>query len=241
MPPQTAREKKQAERRGRVIQAAMALAREGGYEAVHMRDVSARADVAMGTIYRYFSSKDELLAASLVTWIKILRNRLSERPLRGDTPAERLGNTLALASTVSEEAVPLMRALITAMSSTDPAVAPHRAEVDKLLGEIIKRGMGELPPDVDAEGIRRVIGHVWSSALNRWVSGMAPTGSVAEELRRAAQLLLGPYTFATPAGGQPSSDGAGASSDEDASAEAVSAEVARAAPEGVSASRSAAP
>jgi len=210
MPPQTAREKKQAERRGRVIQAAMMLARDGGYEAVHMRDVSARADVAMGTIYRYFSSKDELLAAGLVTWIKLLRNRLSERTLRGDTPAERLGNTLALASTVSEEAVPLMRALIRAVSSTDPAVAPHRAEVDRLLGEIIMRGMGELPPGVDAEGIRRVIGHVWSSSLNRWVSGMAPTGSVAEELRRAADLLLGHHSFAPNGGADQQPDRASA-------------------------------
>src|SRR4029453_10347527 len=99
---QSAREKKQAERRGRVIEAAMVLARDGGYDAVHMRDVSAKADVAMGTIYRYFSSKDELLAASLVTWIKILRNRLSERPVRGDTPAERLADTLVAATKVSD-------------------------------------------------------------------------------------------------------------------------------------------
>jgi AcrR family transcriptional regulator len=191
MPPQTAREQKQAERRGRVIEAAMLLARDGGYDAVHMRDVSAKADVAMGTIYRYFSSKDELLSASLVTWIKILRNRLSERQPRGDTPAERLADTLRAASQVSDRAMPLMKALITAMSSTDPAVAEHRAEVDRLMGDIIMTGMGEVPDDVDVEGVRRVIGHVWSSSINRWVSGMAPTGSVAIELRNAADLLLG--------------------------------------------------
>jgi AcrR family transcriptional regulator len=187
----TAREKKQAERRGRVIEAAMKLAGEGGYDAVHMRDVSARADVAMGTIYRYFSSKDELLAASLVTWIKILRNRLSERTPLGSTHAERLADTLAAATRVSDRAMPLMKALITAVSSTDPAVAPHRAEVNRLMGEIITQGMRDVPPDVDVEGIRRVIGHVWSSSINHWVSGMAPTGSVADELRKAAVLLLG--------------------------------------------------
>jgi AcrR family transcriptional regulator len=197
MPPQTAREQKQAERRGRVIEAAMLLARDGGYDAVHMRDVSAKADVAMGTIYRYFSSKDELLSASLVTWIKILRNRLSERQPRGDTPAERLADTLRAASQVSDRAMPLMKALITAMSSTDPAVAEHRAEVDRLMGDIIMTGMGEVPDDVDVEGVRRVIGHVWSSSINRWVSGMAPTGSVAIELRNAADLLLGDRSPAT--------------------------------------------
>jgi len=191
MPQLTVREQKQAERRGRVIQAAVRLATEGGYDAVHMRDVSANADVAMGTIYRYFSSKDELLAAGLVSWIKVLRNRLSERPLVGDTPAERLSNALTVASRVSERAMPLMKALITAMSSTDPAVLPHRIEVDRLMGDIITNGMGELPPGVDTDGVRRVITHVWSSSINRWVGGMAPTGSVAQELRSASELLLG--------------------------------------------------
>jgi AcrR family transcriptional regulator len=190
---QSAREKKQAERRGRVIEAAMMLARDGGYDAVHMRDVSAKADVAMGTIYRYFSSKDELLAASLVTWIKILRNRLSERPVRGDTPAARLADTLSAATKVSDRAMPLMKALITAMSSTDPAVMVHRAEVNRLMGEIITRGMKDAPPEVDVDGIRRVVGHVWSSSINQWVSGMTPNGSVGDELRNAAYLLLGQY------------------------------------------------
>jgi AcrR family transcriptional regulator len=188
---ETAREKKQAERRGRVIEAAMMLAREGGYDAVHMRDVSARADVAMGTIYRYFSSKDELLAASLVTWIKILRNRLARRVPHGETPAERLADTLTAATRVSDEAMPLMKALITAMSSTDPAVVAHRAEVGQLMAEIIVNGMGDVPPDVDVEGVRRVVHHVWSSSINNWVSGMTPNGSVAAELRNAAFLLLG--------------------------------------------------
>ena len=55
----------QQARRQRVIDAAMALGLEGGYEAVQMRDVAARADVAMGTVYRYFTSKDHLLAAAL--------------------------------------------------------------------------------------------------------------------------------------------------------------------------------
>jgi AcrR family transcriptional regulator len=185
-----AREKKQAERRGRVIEAAMLLASEGGYEAVHMRDVSAKADVAMGTIYRYFSSKDELLAASLVTWIKLLRRRLNERTPRGDTPAERLADTLGAATRFSERAAPLVKALITAMSSPDAAVAPHKLEVERLMSEIIVSGMGDVPDEVDVEGVRRVISHVWSSAINRWVGGMAPNGSVSDELRNAAHLLL---------------------------------------------------
>ena len=39
----------------------------------------------------------------------------------------------------------------------------------------------------------RVVSHVWSSSINQWVSGMTPNGSVGEELRNAAVLLLGHY------------------------------------------------
>ena len=55
------------------IDAAMALGLDGGYDAVQMRDVAARADVAMGTVYRYFTSKDHLLAATLVYWVGAAR------------------------------------------------------------------------------------------------------------------------------------------------------------------------
>jgi hypothetical protein len=59
------------------------------------------------------------------------------------------------------------------------------------MAEIIVNGMGDVPPDVDVEGVRRVVHHVWSSSINNWVSGMTPNGSVAAELRNAAFLLLG--------------------------------------------------
>ena len=46
----------------------MALGAEGGYDAAQMRAVALRAEVALGTIYRYFASKDHLLAATMVDW-----------------------------------------------------------------------------------------------------------------------------------------------------------------------------
>ena len=59
--PVTRTEQGRQERRTRVIEAAMRLALAGGYDAVQMRAVAERADVAIGTIYRYFSGKDDLI------------------------------------------------------------------------------------------------------------------------------------------------------------------------------------
>ena len=51
----------QRERRKRILDATLAIASKGGYEAVQMRAVAERADVAVGTLYRYVPSKVHLL------------------------------------------------------------------------------------------------------------------------------------------------------------------------------------
>src|SRR3954449_12216480 len=80
----------QAARRGRVIEAALTLGREGGYDAVQMRDVATTAGVALGTIYRYFSSKDHLLAASMVDWSKELDDRARAQANAAGSAADRV-------------------------------------------------------------------------------------------------------------------------------------------------------
>jgi AcrR family transcriptional regulator len=52
-----------AQRHGAIIAAAREAASEGGMAAVQIAPVAARAGVAAGTLYRYFPSKTELVAA----------------------------------------------------------------------------------------------------------------------------------------------------------------------------------
>lgn len=52
-----------AARREAILQAAAALAGEAGIAAVQITPVARRAGVAVGTVYRYFPSKDDLVAA----------------------------------------------------------------------------------------------------------------------------------------------------------------------------------
>jgi AcrR family transcriptional regulator len=55
--------RRQAERHAAIVAAARALAAEGGMRAVQIAPVAARAGIAAGTVYRYFPSKTELVAA----------------------------------------------------------------------------------------------------------------------------------------------------------------------------------
>ncbi|HEY1323647.1 MAG TPA: TetR family transcriptional regulator [Streptosporangiaceae bacterium] len=47
--------------RGAIVEAALALFREHGYDATTMRDIAARAGVSTGNAYYYFGSKEELV------------------------------------------------------------------------------------------------------------------------------------------------------------------------------------
>ena len=76
----------QQDRRRRLIDAAFELGADGGYDAVQMRDVAVTANVALATIYRYFSSKDHLLAAAMIEWTGRLQGRVRQSP-----PRERQG------------------------------------------------------------------------------------------------------------------------------------------------------
>ena len=53
------------ERSTRIVQTAIHLAEEGGYEAVRLRDVAHHAHVALGTLYKRFRSKEDMLIAAL--------------------------------------------------------------------------------------------------------------------------------------------------------------------------------
>ena len=179
----------QAARRQRVLDAATKLAAEGGYDAVQMRDVAQEAGVALGTIYRYFASKDHLLAACQVEFARSIQQRLAERPARGGTAADRVVDVLRRATRRTEAEPLLMAAMVTAISSPDPAVEPCQREVTAVMGALLAEPMRDVDPQL-RDGIVRTLSHVWYSALLGWVNGWATVGAVGDELESAARLLL---------------------------------------------------
>ncbi|HYI60455.1 MAG TPA: TetR family transcriptional regulator [Acidimicrobiales bacterium] len=183
----------QAARRERVIRAALELGADGGYEAVQMRAVAARSEVALGTIYRYFSSKDHLLAAALVTWTGDLERRVAQRPPRGTTPADRVGDVLGRATEAMKRQPKLTEAVILAISSPDKGAASCQGDVAASMARVIDRAMpDDLDPAVKAD-LARVLNFVWYGALLGWVNGWSGTDDVGREIGNATHLLLDQY------------------------------------------------
>src|SRR5690349_25056784 len=86
----------QSDRRRRILDATLQLASRGGYEAVQMRAVAERAEVALGTLYRYFPSKIHLLVSALASELEKIQEKLERKPIPGDTPHERMQFVLNL-------------------------------------------------------------------------------------------------------------------------------------------------
>lgn len=180
---------KQEARRQRVIEAARELATEGGYEAVQMRDVAARAGVALGTVYRYFASKDQLLAAVWADWTAALEQRLRRRPLEGRTMAERVIDFMLRATRPFERRPQLAAALVMSVASPDPRAADYQREIASWMTRIVVETLEGIPDD-ERQAIREVLGHVWYSVLLAWVKGRMSTEDMRGLLASACHLLL---------------------------------------------------
>ncbi|MDQ2754869.1 MAG: TetR family transcriptional regulator [Actinomycetota bacterium] len=179
----------QVARRRRIIDAAVELASEGGYDVVQMREVAARAKVALGTIYRYFESKDQLLAAALTTWAAGLERQLTSRPPTGDTPTDRVVGVIRKASRSIERNQRLSSALVTAIASPDPGIHAYQADIDEILSRMLSAALEDLE-DSQRVIVVRILSHVWFAALIGWVHGWRGVRSVGAEMEDAARFLL---------------------------------------------------
>jgi AcrR family transcriptional regulator len=86
-------ERSQAARRAQVLAAVLELLREGGYDGVRVRDVWSRTGVGTDTIYRYFGSRERMIAEALAAWLDEAFARAAASRRRTATPAEKLLST----------------------------------------------------------------------------------------------------------------------------------------------------
>jgi AcrR family transcriptional regulator len=132
----------QAARRRRVIDAALRLAADGGFDAVQMRDVATEADVALGTVYRYFSSKERLLLEAMAEQQEDLRNYLRAHPAPGATAAERVINILGRANTSLRKHADITAAMVRAFGASREENRDLVLRVSEIMGSTITTAIG---------------------------------------------------------------------------------------------------
>ncbi|TDC87881.1 cholesterol catabolism transcriptional regulator KstR [Saccharopolyspora aridisoli] len=180
----------QAERRKRIIDATIALASKGGYDAVQMRAVAEKADVALGTLYRYFPSKIHLLVVGLAREFAREQEKMDRSKIPGDTPYDRVLHVLNRTTRQLQRNPELTEAMTRAFMFADTSVANEVDTVALLMEQLFTQAMTPDEPTDEQRAIARVIGDVWLSNLVAWVTRRASATDVSNRLELTVRLLL---------------------------------------------------
>lgn len=177
-----------AAREQAILNAATAIAGEGGMGAVQIAAVAARADVAAGTVYRYFPSKNDLVGELVAA---VADRELTALRTAADSAPGPLSALAAAIATFAARAVSAQR-LIRAVSgeAAEPQADAVRLDFRKLLAAEIERlirtgvDAGHLPEQDCAISASAIVGMI----LEGLVGPLAPHREEASRQRTAAQM-----------------------------------------------------
>jgi len=185
------------QRARRIVEIAVDLAERDGFAAVRMRDVASQAGVALGTLYRRFRSKEEILLAALQMESMALLEILSEHAVPGDTPRERLRHFFSVATHGLCSKPNLARALLRSIASAEDGVTQKVAAYHDVISRLITASMrgvvldgNEGEPTANEATVAFLLQHVWFATLVGWAGGLHDTEQIIEQVMTGADLLL---------------------------------------------------
>jgi TetR/AcrR family transcriptional regulator, cholesterol catabolism regulator len=191
-----ARSRGQLQRRKRIIQAAAALASRGGVEAMQMRTVAERAGVALGTLYRYFPSKMDLVVAVVGEELDLLEGSLDRRPPRSAAAPRRAVEVLMRATRGLMREPELADALIRSLLLSDVTT-----DFGDRMVELLSRaaagpdrdGSGGGPEDAAARELQvllRALSSMWVMEMIEMLRGHTTNDEIQSRLEVTADRLL---------------------------------------------------
>ncbi|MCB9666401.1 MAG: TetR/AcrR family transcriptional regulator [Alphaproteobacteria bacterium] len=182
-------------RTDRIIEVAMQLAEQNGYDAVRLRDLASLADVALGTVYRRFSSKEDILAAALAKMVGHFYEAVTVAPVPGDTPHERVAVFLELATQFLSERPKLAAALLRAVASGDKDIATrvtsYKDTMTSLLVLVLRGQLTDVPPTPNELLAARLVQNLWFAEMVGWTGGLHSPEQAMDHVHEATALLLG--------------------------------------------------
>jgi AcrR family transcriptional regulator len=181
----TGRSRSQHQRRKRILQAAAALASRGGVEAMQMRTVAERAGVALGTLYRYFPSKMDLVVAVVNEEIDTLEASLERRPPRSGTPAGRAVEALMRATRGLMREPELADALIRSLLLSDV-----KTDLGDRMAAMLARAADDATPGEERHILLRSLSSVWVMEMIELLRGRTGNEQIQARLEIAAERLL---------------------------------------------------
>jgi AcrR family transcriptional regulator len=187
------RERKAAEMRERIFQAAIELIAERGLAQVTVEQITEKADVGKGTFFNYFPSKEAVLTYFGTTQVARLQEALANGEVTGSA-REKTACVLELLARHADISPQLARGLFIAALSGQSAPDLHGPNIwhmQSVLAEIIREGQacGEFKNHHDpAYAAQFMLGQYFLGMLG-WSTGFAP-GTLVESVERFGKMAL---------------------------------------------------
>lgn len=174
-----------AARRGRpgydrtqILQVAVGLFNEQGYDATSVADLAARLGLTKSALYHHFDSKEQLLAEALDDALSALEGVLDEDAATTGSPAERLDAVLRGAVRVLIDRLPSVTLLLRVRgnSPTERAALERRRLFDQRVTELVRAAQdaGLVRADIDGAVTTRLI----FGMINSVVEWYRPSGAI---------------------------------------------------------------
>lgn len=181
-------------RTDRILDVAIELAEADGYDAVRLRDLAERADVALGTVYRRFESKEDILAAALERMVLQFQEAVSLAPVPGDSSEARLGTFFTIATQALAERPKLAAALLRTVASGEPHVAArvlrYRDTMNEILLLVLRGGEPTRVPATEEElTFCRMMQNQWFAEMVGWTGGLQDLDTVVDHVLDALRRL----------------------------------------------------
>ncbi|MFC5831775.1 TetR/AcrR family transcriptional regulator [Nonomuraea insulae] len=181
---------RQLARRARLIETVIALVAESGTTSIQMRDVTDRSGVALGTVYRYFSSKDHLLAAAFFEWQgKVTRRIMSSKRDENVDSLPLMKDFLRRVLQAFDRAPGMAALMMQVTASSDPDVQQVIGQGSNAFDAAFDHLLAAEPRD-DLSYIRLAIGCVLVDAVNRMSNGRATLAETLPQVEGVADVLL---------------------------------------------------
>ncbi|MFI2474357.1 TetR family transcriptional regulator [Nocardia xishanensis] len=176
----------QRERCDRMLRAAAELGARHGLEQVQIGDIAAGADVALGTLYRYFPSKHHLYAALLADRVERMPIPRTSAVTATAAVAEAMGTAVRAMLT----SVPLARAMIVSINvvRNEYGLNPPFAMDERILGIA-----GLHRPTAEDRRLARLVEQAVYGVLTWATAGEITPEQAVDDVERACELLLAPW------------------------------------------------
>jgi len=180
---------RQLDRRRRVLDAVHELLAERPLREIQVKDIADRAQVSLAAIYRYFASKEHLLAEALLDWA----HRGANRPPTGATVADRFASVVRRGVSAYRREPQYAELFLETMASRDPHAVECTGRLSGQVGGGMRAALVGVDPDV-AETVRSTIGQAWLGGLFECVHGRTTFAELEKQLVASARLFVEPFS-----------------------------------------------